>query len=115
MRTWLALVFAPSIALGVQSIMYALVTPSCSTQTRVWIHASAALALLAAAALGLLAWSDWYARAATLQQGPDSDHGDPRSARRFLSAVAVGVAALSCLTILLMWVGAWMLSPCSEQ
>lgn len=115
MRSWFALFGSPSLALAVQSIMYALVTPSCSTQTRVWIHVSAGGALLLAVVLGVLAWSDWSARAAGLPQGPDSTEGDPRSARRFLAAVAVGVTAISVLAILAMWVGAWMLSPCSEQ
>jgi hypothetical protein len=115
MRTWFALIFAPSIALAVQSVMYALVTPSCSTQTRVGIHGSAAVALLAAVALTALAWSDWRARSVTLPQGPDCDHGDPTSSRRFLAVVATAVAAISCLVILAMWVGAWVLSPCSEQ
>ena len=39
MRIWLALLLAPSLALACQSIMYSLVTPSCSVQTRLWIHA----------------------------------------------------------------------------
>jgi hypothetical protein len=115
MRTWFALILSPSLALAVQSVMYALVTPSCSTQTRAWIHVSAAAALLVTVVLAVLAWSDWFSHAATLQGGPDSVHGDPRSTRRFLAAAATGVAALSCLVIVMMWLGAFMLSPCSEQ
>jgi hypothetical protein len=115
MRTWLALIVTPSLALAVQSVMYALVTPMCATQTRVWVHLAAGGALLASAVLAVMAWSDWAARARSLPGSPDSVHGDPSSNRRFLAAVATGVAALSLLVILAMWIGAWMLSPCSDQ
>lgn len=115
MRTWLALILTPSLALGLQSLMYALVTPLCATQTRVWLHASAAGALVVAVLLTVLAAADWMAASATLEAGPDSIHGDPKSTRRFLSAAATGVAAISCLVIVCMWAAAWVLSPCSEQ
>jgi hypothetical protein len=115
MRTWLALIVTPSLALAVQSVMYALVTPSCAEQSRTWLHASAAAALLVSVVLAALAWSEWFSYAATLPGSPDSVHGDARSTRRFLAAAATGVAVLSCLVILMMWSGAWVLSPCSEQ
>ena len=111
MRSWLALVLAPSIALAVQSILYALVTPSCATQSRMWLHGSAAVALFLAVALAAAAFSDWTMHHA--QPGSaDSDEGDPRSARRFLAIVATAVASLSSLVILAMWFGLWVLSPC---
>lgn len=115
MGSWLALIVAPSTALAVQGIMYALVTPSCSQQVRIWIHLAAALALLVAAVLAGLAWRDGVTHSPTLPHGPDSDHGDPHSSRRFLAMVASGVAAISCVVIVLMWTAAWMLSPCSEH
>lgn len=114
MRTFLALVLTPSMALGLQSLLYSLVTPSCANQNRLWIHGAAATALLAGIVLALLARSEWTAPAPAGGDGPDSDAGDPRSARRFLAIVAFAVASLSCLVMLMMWVATWVLSPCSE-
>jgi hypothetical protein len=111
-RIWLALLAAPSLALAAQSIMYALVTPSCSLQTRVLVHAVALGALVLAALFTWLARSEWARRAAALSADSDSDAPDPGSVRRFLALVATAVGALSCLTILTMWMGAWVLSPC---
>src|SRR5215207_481347 len=112
MRTFLALIAAPSIALACQSIMFALVTPSCSIQTRLLVHLVGAASLAAAALLALLARGDWLSRERLLAGGPDSDTPDPLNARRFLAAVATAVAALSALVILMMWLAAWVLSPC---
>lgn len=112
MRTWLALIVAPSLALACQSIMYALVTPSCSVQTGVFLHLVGAASLTAAAILALLARAEWAGMAGQVAGGPDSDSPDPRNARRFLAAVATAVAGLSALVILMMWFGAWVLSPC---
>ncbi len=111
MRTWLALILAPSIALGVQSVMYALVTPSCAMQSRVALHASAAVALLIVLVLAVLAFSDWSVRHAE-PGSADSDSGEPRSARRFLAIVATAVASISALVVVAMWFGLWVLSPC---
>jgi hypothetical protein len=111
MRSWFALVFAPSIALAAQSVMYALVTPSCASQSRVGLHATALVALLAVLLLAALARSDWAAHAAPASA--DSDAGDPRSTRRFLAIVATALAALSALVIVGMWFGLWVLSPCA--
>ncbi len=112
MKTWFALIIAPSLALASQSIMYALVTPSCSVQTRVLVHVVGLAGLVAAAVLALLARGDWVRYGARLAGGPDSDSAEPASARRFLAAVATAVASLSALVILMMWFAAWVLSPC---
>ena len=112
MRSWFALILAPSIALAVQSVMYALVTPSCASQSRVAMHASAAVALVIVTVLAVLAYSDWTVHHAEPGSVPDSDAGDPRSARRFLAIVATAVASLSALVVLAMWFGLWVLSPC---
>jgi Zn-dependent protease len=111
MRTWLALILAPSIALGVQSILFALVTPSCATQTRVWLHASAAVALLVVLVLAVLAFSESSLRRPE-PGSVDSDAGEPASARRFLAIVATAVAAISALVVVAMWFGLFVLSPC---
>jgi hypothetical protein len=112
MRIWLALLAAPSLALAAQSIMYALVTPSCSLQTRVLVHAVALGSLLMTAAFTLLARLEWVGYARGASEGPDSDASDAASVRRFLAIVATAVGGISCLVILTMWIGAWVLSPC---
>lgn len=114
MRIFLAMIATPTLALGLQSLLYSLVTPSCAHQSRMWIHGSAALALLAGAVLTAAAFGEWAARAASLSGTPDSDAPDPKSARRFLAVVATAVAALSTLVMLMIWVATWVLSPCSE-
>jgi hypothetical protein len=112
MRSWFALVFSPSIALGAQSLMYSLVTPSCASQSRIGLHASAALSLLVVLVLLALAISDWSLHGAEPGTA-DSDHGNPGATRRFLAVLATAVSALSALVILAMWFGLWVLSPCA--
>jgi hypothetical protein len=112
MNIWLALLAAPSIALACQSIMYSLVTPSCSIQTRLWVHAVALGGLALAALFTMLARREWVARALEMPEGPDSDKADAGSVRRFLAMVATAVGGLSCLVVITMWIGAWVLSPC---
>jgi hypothetical protein len=111
MRIWLALLVAPSLALACQSIMYALVTPSCSVQTRLLIHLVAFASLALALLFTLLAHgrSRLRAHAATV---PDSDAADVATGRRFLAIAATAVGGLSALVILTMWIAAWVLSPC---
>jgi len=112
MRTWLALLAAPSLALAAQSAMYALVTPSCSVQTRLMIHGVAVVALALATIFTVMARSEWRRDAMAAPQGPDSDEPDLATRRRFLAVVATAVGSLSCFVIFTMWVVAWVLSPC---
>ena len=108
MRIWLALLVSPSLALAAQSIMFSLVTPSCSMQTRVTIHAVAAVAL----ALSLLFTLMARAAAAPVRFAADSDSSDPPMTRHFLAVVATAVGAISSLVIVGMWIVACVLSPC---
>jgi hypothetical protein len=112
MRIWLALLFAPTLALACQTIMYSLVTPSCSVQTRVAIHAVALACLALAAAFTLMARGYWREIAPAAPHGPDHDGADRPTSRRFLAVVATAVGGLSVLVILMMWIAAWVLSPC---
>jgi heme/copper-type cytochrome/quinol oxidase subunit 3 len=114
MRIWLALLVAPSLALAAQSIMYSLVTPSCSIQTRVTIHAVGLLTVALAALFTVLARAEWSRLAATSPQGPDNDTAAPQNVRRFLAVVATAVGGLSTLVILTMWFAGWVLSPCAQ-
>lgn len=108
MRIWLALLAAPSLALACQGAMYALVTPSCSTQTRIAIHVVAAVALLLCVGFTLLARS----AGAPVRFGADQDSAEPSATRHFLSVVATAVGTISALVVVAMWMAAWVLSPC---
>src|SRR4051794_40524428 len=98
MPAWIALVLSPTIALACQSAMFSLVTPSCSVQTRVGLHAVAALCLAATVALTLHAWRGWSALG-TMSPTPDVEGQGPFDTRRFLDASATAVSALSSLVI----------------
>jgi hypothetical protein len=112
MKSWFALLLSPAIALAAQSALYAQVTPSCASQSRLGLHASAAIALAAVLALLVLAVGDWSLRRAE-PGGGDSDHGTPGATRRFLSLLAIAVSALSALVVAAMWFGLLVLSPCA--
>jgi hypothetical protein len=108
MKSWLALVLAPSIALGAQSLMYSLVTPACGSQTRLQLHLAAAVALAVVLVLAVVAFGE-----SSLRRGEpgshDSDEAHPGS---FLATMGTAVAALSALVILGMWFALWVLTPC---
>jgi len=111
MRSWLALILAPALALATQSVLYAMVTPSCGAQLRLNLHIAAAVALAIVVVLAVLAFGE-----SSLRRGepgsPDSDEAEHPAPRRFLANVACAVAALSALVILAMWFTLWVLSPC---
>jgi hypothetical protein len=111
MKSWLALVVSPTIALATQSTLYSMVTPSCSAQTRLQLHLAAAVALAIVVVMGVLAFGE-----ASLHRGEpvshDSDEGHVHARRRFLAHMASAVAALSALVILGMWFALWVLTPC---
>ena len=112
MRTFLGLIVAPSLALACQSAMFSLVTPSCSVQTRVAIHAVAFAVLAVDLLLTLLSWWEWSMYRAASGGRDESTQGVSET-RRFLAASATAVAALSSLLVVMMWFSAWALSPCS--
>lgn len=111
-KSWLALVFAPTIALATQGALYALVTPSCSAQMRLDIHLVAAVALAIVVVLAVLAFSESSLRRRE-PASPDNDEARPPVPARFFGDVATAVAAIAALVILAMWFGVWVLSPCS--
>jgi hypothetical protein len=111
MKSGWALVLAPSIALGAQSVMYALVTPSCEAQSRTGLHATALIALLLAVVLTALAATEWSRYRGA--PGVDPENTGQPAWHRFLAAMGTAVGALSCLVILAMWFGLWVLSPCA--
>jgi hypothetical protein len=109
MKSWLALVLAPSIALATQTTLYSLVTPSCSTQTRLQIHVIALIALVSVLALSAMALGESSLR------GPRTecfDDDEPHARNRFLANMATAVGALAALVIFAMWFATWVLTPC---
>ncbi|MDB5856976.1 MAG: hypothetical protein JWQ76_665 [Ramlibacter sp.] len=112
MKSWLGLVLGPTIALAAQSVMYSMVTPACSAQTRLTLHLAAAVALLLVLVLAVFAFAESSLRRRE-PASPDSDEARPPVPRRFLADVAAAVASLSALVILAMWFTLWVLSPCA--
>jgi hypothetical protein len=112
MRIWLALLVAPSLALACQSVLFAMVTPSCAMQSRVGLHMVAAAALALAGVFTILAHHEWRVLRTGSSRTPDSDSAEPAMARRFLATVATAVGGLSSLAIVAMWIAVWVLSPC---
>jgi hypothetical protein len=110
-KSAIALVVAPSTALAAQSVMYSMVTPSCSMQTRLQLHIAAAVALAIVLVMAVMAFSEssLYRRE---PGSPDSDEARPPVPRRFIADVAAAVAALAALVIVGMWFATWVLSPC---
>ena len=109
-RSWLALVVSPTVALATQGAMYAMVTPSCSSQSRLQLHLFAAVALAVVVVLAVLAFSESSLR----RPEPASMDDDAAHARhRFLCNMAAAVGALAALVILAMWFATWVLSPCT--
>ena len=111
MKSWLALIVAPGIALGTQSLLYSMVTPSCATQTRLELHLAAAVALAIVVVLAVMAFGESSLHRGE-PQSPDSDEAHPLVPRRFLADVGAAVAGISALVILAMWFTLWVLSPC---
>jgi hypothetical protein len=112
MRTFLGLVVAPSLALACQSILFGLVLPSCSVQTRAGLHQVAAAFLAATVLLAVQSSREWRAHRARAS-GDDQARSGRVETRRFLSACATAVASLSALLVVMMWFSAWVLPPCS--
>jgi hypothetical protein len=111
MKSWLGLLVAPSVALATQSVLYSMVTPSCSAQTRLQLHLVAAVGLAIVVVMAVVAFGE-----SSLRRGEpashDSDEAGPHARRRFLANAASAVAGLSALVILAMWFALWVLTPC---
>jgi hypothetical protein len=110
-RSWTALLVAPVIALGTQTLLFSMVTPSCSKQGNLQLHLAAAVALLVVVLMAVVAFGESSVhRGEPASHDSDESHGEVP--RRFLGNMASAVAALSALVILAMWFTLWVLSPC---
>jgi hypothetical protein len=128
MKTWLALLGAPTVVLGNLSALYVFVGPACRWGTSAPLHALTLLSLAFALVATLLAWSRYrQASGAAARAGDGPMPGDAagtavgataaadgaRAGRhRFLAGVAIGVGALSVAALVLLSVPTLVLSPC---
>jgi len=114
LRSWPALLVAPLLALGLQSLGYSLVTPSCAhAGGGSVLHALWAATLLVAIVLTAVAAVGWrQARAA--QRLAEERVAVEREGGRdlLLGRIATLVGAFSALTIAAMWIPVWLLPPC---
>ena len=112
-RLWLPMLGSPLMALGTQGLAYALATPLCQRQAGMALHALFAAAVVAALVLAAVSWQQ-ASRLGQAQQGDiDTADSDRRGAqRRFMAMVGAGVAGLSALALVAMWIVQAGLSPC---
>jgi hypothetical protein len=99
MRSGPIVVLAPLLALAEQAIAFALVPFACAAQWGAWLHGVPALFFLA----GLL-----IAIAATrLAAGVPAE-------RALFPRLAAGMAWLSLLALIMLWLPMWVLEPCQQ-
>lgn len=112
---WPALLLAPLLALGYQSIVYAMVWPACEGRSSTALHVVSALTLAAALGMTLLAWRAWVGIASprgAARPVTDSDVGNVAARPRFVALMATLVGTFASLAIAAMWFPVWVLSPC---
>ena len=112
-RCWPALLLAPLLALGLQSLAYALVTPACASQSGEGLHLLAGASLLLALALTALAGQGWRQAFTLRRQSPEAAVDREGGRDLFLGRVATLVGVFSSLTIVALWIPLWLLPPCS--
>jgi hypothetical protein len=106
MRTWLALLVAPVLALTDQGVAYALASWVCAGTSRWALHLPHALLLAATLTATLLAWTAWRAIA------PGDDGRGVLARRRLMAGAAIASGAFSSLVIVALWIPGWLISPC---
>jgi hypothetical protein len=106
MRTWIALIVAPLLALTDQTVAFALVHWACAQQSIWVVHLAHVVFLALAAGAAVGAWLRW--RETAISAGS----GEATVQFHFLAGVAMMVALLSTLAIMAMWLPTWMISSC---
>src|SRR5690242_2185824 len=107
MWTWPALILAPLVALGQQSVLYALVPPACNGRPIGLLHVIALACVVACAAMTLMAWRE---RRAQAREARDAA-GERRTT---LGSIAVMMGVFSTFVSVALWVPVWVLSPCVQ-
>ena len=108
MRTWLGLLAAPFLVLGVQGADYALIQLACATGSDLPLHLVSAAALLFSLAVAWLAWRRWRETAHT----GDASYATGGARPAFFASMAAIVAAFCALIQLMMWFPQWWLPAC---
>jgi hypothetical protein len=110
MRTWLALLGAPSAVLAALSADYALVTPACAWRTLLPLGSVTGTALLFSVVATLLAWRRWREAGVTAPASAPALPARPA----MLACAATWVGMISTLSLVAMWIPQWLLSPCVQ-
>jgi hypothetical protein len=111
MMSWPALLICPSIAFGNLLITYALVTPSCATQQRIWLHGITTGSIVISLVLTAMAWLAW--RKIPSQDIAGSSADKQFSRQRFVARLSIWSGLFFTLTITGQWLAQWILSPCA--
>lgn len=108
MRTWLGFIVAPSAALTLLSLDYALVPHACRLRTGLPLYAANGATLAFCVLCAIFNARAWHRR----RPGRRATSAASRAQPVFLAFVAACVAGLSALAVLALSIPTWVLSPC---
>ncbi|SAL01331.1 hypothetical protein AWB80_08104 [Caballeronia pedi] len=111
MKTWLALLGAPSIVLTCLGVNYALVAPACRLSSHALLDGMSCASLVVCVLATLLAWQRWR-DAQRAHPIPTGDASSLSVRSGFVAAVATGVGALSVLAVIAISIPQWILPAC---
>jgi hypothetical protein len=94
---WPAAIVAPTVVLAQQSIALALAPAACTASHPGWLHGTAFVSLAIAVVLTAIAVVEW-------RNAPPE--------RLFAARVASGIGAISCATLVALWMPVWFLGAC---
>ena len=106
MRTWLALLVAPMLALTDLAVTFATVSWACAHQAAFVVQLVHAGFFVAALACAVGAWTEWRQGVTTLGETPPQV--------QFLGPIAIASALLSTLAIAAMWLPVQVIAPCTS-
>jgi hypothetical protein len=107
MKSWLALLGAPSMVLACLSLNYALVEPACQLGSRVLLHRVSGASFVVCSLATLLALQRWRALGLAT-----ADDGALPARAGFMAAVGVGVGTLSALSVIAISIPQWLIRAC---
>jgi hypothetical protein len=108
MKTWLALIVAPLVALIDQAAAFALVGWACAHQSTLPLHLAHALCLVITTGIAMAAWASRRESTEIAAQSPEVSRQ-----RRFLERIGPPVALIAMLVIASMWIPTWLIASCS--
>jgi hypothetical protein len=104
----LGVLLGPTIALINQEGIYAANMWSCGHGTRATMHIVPALCLAVAMATALMAYRDWRAVGA----GVEDENATVETRTRFLSLLGITISVFSSLVIIAQWAAIFVFDPC---